>query len=248
MNAQAMNVARQWVEHAIGLVYPRNCLFCSTALAEQERGVICAACLTTVRRIEPPFCQQCAAPFAGAITDTFVCGYCKDLRFAFTRAVCGCRAEGIVRESIHRFKYNREMYLGPHLAEWLIEAAQQWIDWQTVDAIVPVPLHPRKKREREFNQSEYLAAALSRHFDRPALVGQLRRVKDTATQTALDAGQRDRNLRNAFAARRMDAFSGKRLVLVDDVFTTGATLNSCARILCRAGASSVIALAVARGV
>lgn len=243
-----MNVARQWVEHAIGLVYPRNCLFCSTALAEQERGVICAACLTTVRRIEPPFCQQCAAPFAGAITDTFVCGYCKDLRFAFTRAVCGCRAEGIVRESIHRFKYNREMYLGPHLAEWLIEAAQQWIDWQTVDAIVPVPLHPRKKREREFNQSEYLAAALSRHFDRPALVGQLRRVKDTVTQTALDAGQRDRNLRNAFAARRMDAFSGKRLVLVDDVFTTGATLNSCARILCRAGASSVIALAVARGV
>jgi ComF family protein len=204
--------------------------------------------LTTVRRIEPPFCQQCAAPFAGAITDTFVCGYCKDLRFAFTRAVCGCRAEGIVRESIHRFKYNREMYLGPHLAEWLIEAAQQWIDWQTVDAIVPVPLHPRKKREREFNQSEYLAAALSRHFDRPALVGQLRRVKDTVTQTALDAGQRDRNLRNAFAARRMDAFSGKRLVLVDDVFTTGATLNSCARILCRAGASSVIALAVARGV
>ena len=243
-----MKAVRQWVEHAIGLVYPRNCLFCSMALAEQERGVICAACLSTAQRIEPPFCQQCALPFAGAVTDAFVCGYCHDLQFAFTRAVCGCRAEGIVRESIHRFKYNHEMYLGPHLAEWLTEAARQWIDWQAVDAIVPVPLHPRKKREREFNQSEYLSASLSRHFDRPALVGQLRRVRDTVTQTALGAEQRDRNLRNAFAARQMDVFSGKRLVLVDDVFTTGATLNSCARILRRAGARSVIALAVARGV
>ena len=218
------------------------------ALAEQERGVICAACLSTVRQIEPPFCQQCAAPFAGAVTDSFVCGYCQDLRFAFTRAVCGCHAKGIVRDSIHRFKYNREMYLGPHLAEWLIKAAQQWIDWRTVDAIVPVPLHPRKKREREFNQSEYLSTALGQHFDRPVLVGQLRRIRDTVTQTALDADQRDRNLRNAFTARPMDVFSRKQLVLVDDVFTTGATMNSCARILHRAGARSVIALAVARGV
>jgi ComF family protein len=139
------------------------------------------------------------------------------------------------------------MYLGQHLAEWLIEAARRWIDWQTVDAVVPVPLHPRKKREREFNQSEYLSAALSRHFDRPVLFSQLRRVKDTVTQTALDAEQRDRNLRNAFAARQADIFPGKRLVLVDDVFTTGATLNSCARVLRRAGARSVIALTVARG-
>jgi competence protein ComFC len=242
-----MKVAWQWVEHGIGLVYPRNCLFCSMALTDQERDVICAACLSTVRRIEPPFCQQCASPFAGAVRESFVCGYCQDLRFAFARAVCACRAEGIVRESIHRFKYNREMYLGPHLAEWLIEAARQWIDWQTVDAIVPVPLHPRKKREREFNQSEYLSAALSRYFDRPLLVGELHRVKDTVTQTALDAEQRHRNLRNAFAARRVDVISRKRLVLVDDVFTTGATLNSCAKVLRRAGAHSVIALAVARG-
>ena len=242
-----MKAVRQWVERAIGLVYPRNCLFCSTALVEQERGVICMACLSTVRRIEPPFCQQCAAPFAGAVTDSFVCGYCQNLRFAFTRAVCGCRAEGIVRESIHRFKYNREMYLGPHLAEWLIEAARQWIDWQTVDVIVPVPLYPRKKREREFNQSEYLSTALGKHFDRPVLASQLHRVKDTITQTALDAEQRDRNLRKAFAVRRAGVFTGKRLVLVDDVFTTGATLNSCAKVLRRAGADSVIALAVARG-
>ncbi len=242
-----MNAVQQWVERAIGLVYPRNCLFCSTALVEQERGVICAACLSTVRRIEPPFCQQCASPFAGAVTESFVCGYCQNLRFAFARAVCGCRAEGIVRESIHRFKYNREMYLGPHLAEWLIEAARQWIDWQTVDVIVPVPLYPRKKREREFNQSEYLSTSLGKHFDRPVLAGQLHRVKDTITQTALDAEQRDRNLRKAFAVRRAGVFTGKRLVLVDDVFTTGATLNSCAKVLRRAGAYSVIALAVARG-
>jgi ComF family protein len=117
-----------------------------------------------------------------------------------------------------------------------------------VDAIVPVPLHPRKKRHREFNQAEYLADALGREFHRPVRRRNLRRVKDTQTQTALDAEERRANLRDAFALRNAKEIAGKRLALVDDVFTTGATLDSCAKLLRRGGAANVIALAVARGV
>jgi len=140
------------------------------------------------------------------------------------------------------------MYFGPHLADWLVGAARRWIDWREVDAIVPVPLHPRKQRHREFNQAEYLADALSRVFDVPSVKGAVRRVHDTPTQTKLDAEARARNLRGAFAVRDATVLKGKRLVLLDDVFTTGATLNSCAKVLQLAGAKEVVAVTVARGV
>lgn len=243
-----MNAILPWLKRAVDLIYPRNCQLCETPLAESEGGVICRACLATTKYIEPPFCERCALPFAGAVTGSFTCGYCKDLRFRFSRTVSACRAEGIVRDSIHRFKYNREMYYGPHLVAWLLVAATRWIEWHRVGAVVPVPLYPRKQRSREFNQAEYLAAALCHELNVPMLSRELRRVKDTVTQTALDAKGRAANLRDAFAVRHGEVFAGKRLVLVDDVFTTGATMDSCAKVLVGAGAEDVIALTVARGV
>jgi ComF family protein len=236
------------LKHGIDLLYPRNCLICSTSLQENETGVICAKCLATAKPIEPPFCDRCALPFDGKLDDPFVCGYCAELKFHFRRTVSACRAEGIVRESIHRFKYNREMYFGAHLASWLIDAAARRIDWRDIDAIVPVPLFPRKQRAREFNQAEFLARALSRAIGVAVISGSLRRVKETVTQTALNAKQRAANLRGAFAVKTPGAFAGKRLALVDDVFTTGATLDSCAKVLLQSGAREVMALTVARGV
>jgi ComF family protein len=140
------------------------------------------------------------------------------------------------------------MYFGPHLVNWLRIAARRWIDWREVDAIVPVPLHPRKQRQREFNQAEYLADALGRMLNIPVVKRRLRRVKDTSTQTKFSAEARTKNMRGAFAVRDETAFNGKSLVLLDDVFTTGATLDSCAEQLRSAGAREVVALAIARGV
>ncbi len=238
-----------WARRALGLVWPRNCPFCSYPLADTDPGIVCPACLSLAKPIEPPFCRRCASPFTGTVTDeTFVCGYCQDLHFYFSRAVCACRTQGVVRECILRFKYNREMYFGPHLVDWLVGAAQRWIDWREIDAIVPVPLHPRKERQREFNQAEYLAAGLSKVVSVPVLKRNLRRIRDTPTQTKLDAEARMKNLRDAFGVRDEKAFKGKRLVILDDVFTTGATMDSCAKTLRKAGAKDVSALAVARGV
>lgn len=240
--------ALRWLRRAVDLVYPRNCRLCGEALREEDPGVVCPACLGRAKPIVPPVCQHCALPFDGRLTEPFECGYCKDLKFHFSRAVAACRAEGVVRECIHRFKYNREMYFEPHLADWLVAAGRQWVEWREVDAIVPVPLYPRKERAREFNQAERLARALGRAVGVPVLARLLRRVKETGTQTKLDAAGRRANVRDAFAAPDGAGIAGRRIVLVDDVFTTGATLDSCARVLRRQGAKDVVALTVARGV
>ena len=232
---------------ALNLIYPRNCQFCTTPLLEQEGGVICASCLALAKRIEPPFCRRCSLPFAGQLDDQIECGYCQGLKFHFTRVVAACRAEGLVRDCIHRLKYKRELYYLTHLGGWLIEAGKLHVNWQAVDAIVPVPLHPVKQRDREFNQAELLARQLGRAFGKPVITTGVRRVKETPTQTKLDAVARRANLRGAFAAgrRRLD---GLQVVLVDDVFTTGATLDSCASLLVSQGAAAVMALTVARGI
>jgi len=242
-----LGAAKQLIGAVVDLLYPRNCQFCRQPLAEQERGVICSTCLEQVKWIKPPCCQRCALPFVGAVSDTFECGYCKDLKLHFQRGVAACLATGIVLESIHHFKYHRRMYFGWHLADWMITAGRERVDWARVDAVVPVPLHPRKKREREFNQAEYLAEAVGKTFQRPVWNRVLRRVRDTPTQTHLDALQRRENLRGAFALRKTAVVRGKRLLLVDDVFTTGATLDACATVLTRAGATEVTVLTVARG-
>ncbi len=237
-----------WIKAAVGLVYPRNCQFCETPLDEAERGVICGVCLGRVKFIAPPRCEKCSLPFMGAISDTFQCGYCRDKKFAFDRTVCACRNEELVLDCVHRLKYGRQMYFAQHLTDWLVGATRRQIDWPMVDVIVPVPLHPRKKRHRGFNQAEVLAEALGEAFGVRVDRRGLRRVKDTVTQTALDATARAHNLRDAFVASGVAAFAGKRVVLVDDVFTTGATLDACAKVLRVAGAERITVAAVARGV
>lgn len=236
----------KWLDRAVDLVYPRNCQFCATPLLEEHPGVVCPACLGRAKLIEPPFCRRCSLPFDGKLDDQINCGYCQDLKFHFTRAIAACRADGVVRDCIHRFKYGREQYFLPHLTAWLQQAGHRWIDWTAIDAIVPVPLHPVKQRSREFNQAQLLAAQLSRQLHKPLLTTAVRRVKETKTQTRLTAHERRANLRGAFDSRA--DLAGQRLVLVDDVFTTGATLDACASILTRQGATEVLALTVARGV
>ncbi len=234
---------------ALELLYPRNCQLCLRAIEDANAiGYVCADCLRSVRPIRAPFCQKCGLPFRGEITATFECGNCRDKHYVFDRAIAAVTTQGIVRDCVHQFKYARHEWFGALLAHYLIEAGLQHFDWSEIDAIVPVPLHSRKLREREFNQAEHLGGKLSRAFRKPQISDNLRRVRDTQTQTRLDTKGRADNMRGAFAAKNPEAFEGNRLVLVDDVFTTGATTNECASILLKAGAQSVSVLTVARQV
>jgi competence protein ComFC len=170
-----------------------------------------------------------------------------DQKFAFHSAVATVRAAGMARELIHRFKYGGQHYLRRVLGEWLAAGFQDArIQSEPVDALIPVPLHPTRRRERGYNQAEELASLLGARLNVPAFPC-LQRNRYTDTQTQFDRVQRRRNLRNAFQLRKGRDVAGKRLLLIDDVLTTGSTLDECARVLLDQGAVSVRALTVARG-
>jgi ComF family protein len=230
----------------VDLVFPRNCPLCNRTLRTDDPGCVCPACIAAFRRIEPPMCHWCGRPVRGAIRDEFVCSQCLGKRLHYDRAYSACLADTKMLDAIHRFKYQREVYFAPSLAQVLIECAARHVPWTELDAIVPVPLHPRKERQRHFNQARVLADALGTAFGKPLVDHNLRRVLDTPSQTFLDAEERRKNLRDAFRVKRTAEFTAKRIVLLDDVFTTGSTSNACAQELKKAGAVSVFVLTLAR--
>jgi ComF family protein len=153
-----------------------------------------------------------------------------------------------VLEAIHRYKYQRALWFEPFLAGLLVQAARQALGRQSGEMIVPVPLHPTKQREREFNQAERLADRLGAATQMPVNKRLLRRVVATRTQALLKRPERLANVRNAFAMRDGQRLNGERIVLVDDVFTTGATTSACAKVLMAAGAGEVCVWTLARGI
>ncbi len=171
-----------------------------------------------------------------------------EVEFHFRSARSAVVARGPVLEVIHRYKYNRALWFEVFLADLLIRQAKPELARERWDFIVPIPLHPTKQREREFNQAERLAGRLSRATDIPVNKRLIRRVVATRTQTRLSRQERQANVRNAFAMHNGKRLNGERIVLLDDVFTTGATSSACAKVLRSAGAGEVCVWTVARGI
>jgi ComF family protein len=225
------------------LFFPRHCAGCGRAI---RSGWLCAGCDDSLIAVRPPRCEACSQPYAGAL-ETFVCANCRGRAFHFVCAVAVMQSRGVMRDLIHRFKYGGEVWLGSLLGDFL-----RWglrdprLRDRAFDAVVPVPLHPLRKREREFNQAEVLGRQLA-SAQGWEFCEALERVRYTVTQTHFDRRHRMRNLRDAFRLRSAAAVRGKSLLLVDDVLTTGSTLDECARVLLAEGAQTVHALTVARG-
>lgn len=237
----------QWLNAGLALLYPEACQLCGRERAAAADGFVCLSCQSQVKFIRPPFCQRCGLPFEGDLTTTFECGNCQDLELHFRSARSAVVAKTVVREAIHRFKYQRALWFEPFLAGLLLREAVPALRVETWDLIVPVPLYPVKEREREFNQADRLAGHLSRATNIPVNARLIRRVLFTTTQTRLTRTQRAANMAGAFAVTGKVKLKGERIILVDDVFTTGATTSACARVLRRAGASEVCVWTVARG-
>jgi competence protein ComFC len=239
------NLTQTLFKTLIELFYPSNCVACG--LTQAPEVFLCDACRNSILPINPPFCRRCSRPFEGAITAEFSCPNCEDSALAFDCAISIYQAKGVLRDLIHRFKYGGEYYLRRLLAEILLQAMRdERITTVPVDALVPVPLHPARRRERGFNQAEALAKLVAGKTSIPMLDCIERRFY-TQTQTQFDRLERRRNLRNAFALRKNSVVVGKNIVLLDDVLTTGSTLHECAIVLRDAGAESVRAITVARG-
>jgi competence protein ComFC len=245
-----MNLATSFkalADTALGFIYPNVCQICGDERATSTEGFVCSRCWQQVRFIKPPFCQRCGLPFEGDLTTAFECTNCREMNLHFRSARSAVSAKGTVLEVIHRYKYKRAFWFEPFLADLLIREALPELRQQKWDWIVPVPLHPAKKRQREFNQAERLATYLSAATKIPMDTTLLRRVTATKTQTKLSRPERAENMRNAFALQDGRTLNGERILLFDDVFTTGATTDACARVLLAAGAAEVCVWTVARG-
>ena len=238
---------KSWLNTGLGFFYPEICQLCEQERATARDGFVGPECWRQVRFIRPPFCGRCGLPFQGDLTTAFECTNCREMELHFRSARSAVVAKTVVLEAIHRFKYQRALWFENFLADLLIREAGPELRGQKWDFIVPVPLHSLKQREREFNQAEILARHLSDATNIPLKTTLLRRVTSTRTQTRLTKQQRAENMRRAFAIRDGRKLSGEKIILVDDVFTTGATTSACAKALSAAGAGEVCVWTVARG-
>ncbi len=238
---------KSWLDGSLGFFYPEVCQLCHSERAIAADGYVGARCWESVRFIQRPFCEQCGLPFEGDISTHFECSNCREMDLQFRSARAAVIANAVVLDVIHRYKYQRALWFEHFLADLLVRAAKPLLAAEQWDLIVPVPLHPLRKREREFNQSERLAARLGAAIGTPVAPGLIRRVEATRTQTLLSRQERAANVRSAFAVRRRCRLHGERIVLLDDVLTTGATTSACARVLKKAGAGEICVWTVARG-
>lgn len=231
----------------LDLVFPRACEGCGVALPD-EPGALCGDCQAAVKTVGLPFCERCGDPVAGDISGPFECTHCHQQPPAFAWARSAVRYDGLAQACLRRFKYHGGTWLLDNLSGWLLAL------WRTcppearaADYITPVPLYPRRERERGYNQAALLGEQLAVHVGIPFRNRVLRRTRSTDTQTRLTAAQRVHNVKGVFSVPRPRRVRGARIVLVDDVMTTGATVNECARALMAAGAAAVMVLTVARG-
>ena len=234
----------------LDFIYPPSCHLCRVPL--QRGSYLCESCDRDLPRIQTATCQRCGLPFEGNFSTSFSCPNCRESEPPYDFAMAPLRARDGARELIHAFKYQRQIHLGANLARL---AAEAWQDDRLAAChgavLVPVPLHWRRHQWRWFNQSAEIARYLGQLRSLPVIKA-LKRSRDTPRQTLLARKERLANLRGAILLsareRRRKAISGKTVILVDDVFTTGSTAAECAQVLReKGGAEKVVVLTVLRG-
>ena len=233
-----------FVERLLQFLLPPICPCCDDFLAEGESG-ICPKCLSEIRWIEPPFCSVCGTPFLSANLPNHPCGVCLTQKKYFSLARAVGVYEGPLQEAIHRWKYEGKATLTPFFGAWMAEAfSRHWAPGE-IDLFVPVPLHLHRLRERGFNQALLLAEELSRRTGIGHLKRALRKRERTSPQVHLRGAEREKGVKGSFSVAREGDVEGKNIVLLDDVYTTGATVNECSKVLLAAGALRVDVLTLA---
>jgi ComF family protein len=224
------------VKGFIDLVFPPLCAFCGTPLAENDDAEICPGCFQDIRFISPPICPKCGLPFVPEIAADHLCGQCLRGQWHFGSARALGVYDGTIREAIHMLKYRGKSFGYP------------FIDYDSYDLLVPVPLHPRRLRERGFNQALILGRAIERREGIPCRGFLLKKIRWSTPQVSLSPKARGGNVKGSFAVADPASVRGKRVLLIDDVMTTGSTANECARELLKSGAREVDVFTLARAI
>jgi len=230
------------------VLLPATCKLCQSVVEDLRLGVVCRSCWDNVRLIDEPFCGICgyAFPSKAISGEAALCGACRRNLYRFDVARAWAPFQDSVKEIIHQLKYGRHPSLARPLAVRLAGTYEAQRQRLQTDWLIPVPLHPTRKRERGFNQSGEIARHLSRIVGVPVAQHWLLRTRPTKVQAGLTRRERRQNVSGAFALSKQADVHGKAVLVIDDVFTTGATLNECARILRQSGAARIAVLTVAR--
>ena len=223
-------------------VLPPRCLACGETVGEPD--ALCGRCWASITFFAPPWCAACGAPFAYPVGEDALCGVCASQRRSWDLARSVLRYDKHSRRLVLGLKHGDRTHMARAFGGWMHRTGTEVL--AGADLLVPVPLHWTRLFQRRYNQSALLAQAIRSAGGPEIAVDWLVRRRRTPMQGRLGPGARERNVRGAFAIRRGRSFAGKRVVIIDDVLTTGATVEECARVLKRAGAVSVGVLTLAR--
>lgn len=228
----------------IDFLLPRLCCGCGDRVSDSQE-LVCNSCIESIPPLRLPICKTCGCPDA-TVKSEMKCTNCPAGKIWFSSARGVTAFSGVAQTMVAKIKYQQRVEYAPLLAKAMVV---EFVNGgRKADIIVPVPLHSTRLRERGFNQSAILAQYFADYFPLPMLKDGLVRQKPTPTQTRLKKGERRKNVAGAFKCCDGDAIQGKNVLLMDDVYTTGSTLNECARVIMESGATSVHCLAYARAV
>jgi len=228
----------------LDVLLPPLCLTCDAAVT--GHGTLCPACWSKIRFITAPYCAGCGVPFDAPVGDGEMCAPCLTHPPAFAAARSAMLYDDASKRLILSFKHGDRTHLAGTLAGWLQRAGHEF--WYNTDALIPVPLHRWRLFKRRYNQAALLARYLETATGKPAWVDALIRTRATPTQGRMNRKERQANVKGAFAVNPawQERLQGKTVILIDDVLTTGATINECSRVLLDAGAKAVNVLTLAR--
>ena len=244
-----MAILQRALDALAAIIFPAPCRICSATLTNASRIPICEACLASFIEITEPMCQCCGRPFISPVAAQAIqplCRLCRAQEYAFERARSYAIYNDPLFSAITLLKYEQVTRLGDWFAARLAEVVARAGKDFHADVVVPVPLHPSRQRERGYNQAELIARPLARHLGLKLGPYLLVRTKPRPAQLLLSRRQRWESVRGAYAIRAGVRVDKLRVLLVDDVLTTGATLDACSRALLTAGATAVLGVTVAR--
>ena len=224
----------------LNILFPETCPVCQHPAEDHKTAPICSDCWQTVSPYEGPMCRRCGKPLVSDVSTT--CGECLEDEPAFSYARSFGLYEGVLKKAISLLKFYGIKRLSKPLSDIIFH-----IEMPRVDAVIPVPLHEKRLRQREFNQSALLAKYLAESLGIAVLLNCLVKVRDTMPQVGLNSGHRRKNIKRAFDIKQRELIEGKNIMLVDDVVTTGATVRECSRILKKAGARNIYVITLAHG-
>lgn len=234
---------KRLIRYIDALLFPPHCVFCGKILDYREDSV-CVDCLRNLPFILQPRCVRCGKEVEN---EGDFCLDCMDGNHIFENGRAVWKYEGKVSESILRFKYHNQREYGETYAKWMVRCLGEWILRMKIDVIVPVPIHKSRMLKRGYNQAELIAVEMGELMNIPVSTDGVVRIKKTVPQKKLSVLERMRNMQHSFRVEK-DVFAGKNVLVIDDIYTTGITIDALSAVLMKKGAGKVYFAAVSQGV